>query len=1159
MKNFYLILCFLLFTIVCNNVNAQNISNEGSDFWIPFPTHDPNGSNLANMNVFVTCKTNSEVTVSCGTYTETKPIPANTIVTFSVPRANSYINTTEANTVISNRGIRVQTTVGKPNVAVYAHIYAGARSAASLILPKEALGQKYFSMNYTQDSGGKAYLLLMAQENNTTLIIHPKFGANLAYSAPITVTLPNAGDIYEYMPNGAADLTGTFVEVDATTSQCKRFAAFSGSTSNTIGCTGSRDPLFQQLYTVACWGKNYGIVPFIDRRYILRIVAQEDNTSVNIAGNVTVINKGDFIESGQRSDAIMVSADKLISVAQYSLTQTCSTIAGGNIIGDPDMVVLNPIEFNIKNITVFSSSNQAIQTKYINVFMKTDKTSTFKLNGAVPPGSWKVMSANPTYSYIQIQVTVESLTLTADDGFNAIAYGFGSAESYAYSAGTSLASSQYLVLVNKNTNQESANGCINQAVDFKLALPYQLDKIVWKLGDGDPDYVETNPPYTTTTVNNELVYTYTAPVNKTFTTTGAKTLSAIATLSASQGSCSSSEVEFTFTFDIFPLPKADFSVNTTGCANEVITFTDNSVSNISGKNITKWIWDFGDGSPISTDQNPTHTFTAPNTYQIKLSVNTEAGCASDVVMKDITINPKPQALFSGKTNTCINTNITFTDQSTISSGTIVKWTWDFGDGSPVDNNKSPNHTFTATGSYLIKLVVESDKGCASTAYTSNITVTNLPTVNFTLPDVCLSDAQAIFANGTTDFDGSTTNLTYLWNFGDPTSGALNTSTSRDGIHKYNAAANYTVTLTVTNANGCTVVKSQPFTVNGSSPKASFTPPSGNVCSNTTFSVTNTSTVDFGNVTRVEWYINNVKYSEDENPSNGKIYNFTYPQFSSPATKSIVLKLIAYSGSTSGSCSDFKEATITLNAAPVVQFNALNPICFNGGLVQFTATETGGLPGSGVYSGDGVSALGEFNPAVAGIGLHDITYTFTATSGCTDSKTQQIEVFAVPIVDAGDDFYILAGGEKQIEAKANGVGLTYKWSPSVGLSRDDILNPIASPSDDTKYTLTVTSSDGCVITDEIIIKVLQGVMAPNSFSPNGDGVNDVWNIKYLDTYPNGTVEIFDRNGQRVFASKGYKVPFDGTYRNQALPVGVYYYVINPNSGRKSITGSLTIIK
>src|SRR5690606_3191516 len=116
------------------------------DFWAVFPTHVPSNNQLANMNIFVTGKNDSEVTVSCGTYTETKTVPANTVVVFNVPRGVSYIDNTDANTVLSNKGIRIKVSEGRPAVAVYAHVYAGARSAASLILPFDALGQKYYSM-----------------------------------------------------------------------------------------------------------------------------------------------------------------------------------------------------------------------------------------------------------------------------------------------------------------------------------------------------------------------------------------------------------------------------------------------------------------------------------------------------------------------------------------------------------------------------------------------------------------------------------------------------------------------------------------------------------------------------------------------------------------------------------------------------------------------------------------------------------------------------------------------------------------------------------------------------------------------------------------------------------------------------------------------------
>jgi len=83
--------------------------------------------------------------------------------------------------------------------------------------------------------------------------------------------------------------------------------------------------------------------------------------------------------------------------------------------------------------------------------------------------------------------------------------------------------------------------------------------------------------------------------------------------------------------------------------------------------------------------------------------------------------------------------------------------------------------------------------------------------------------------------------------------------------------------------------------------------------------------------------------------------------------------------------------------------------------------------------------------------------------------------------------------------------------------------------------------------------------PNTFTPNGDGINDTWEIKYLDYYPKSTVNIFNRWGQKVFSSIGYPIPWDGTYKGTVLPSGTYYYIIDPKDGQAVFSGWLAIIK
>ena len=104
-----------------------------------------------------------------------------------------------------------------------------------------------------------------------------------------------------------------------------------------------------------------------------------------------------------------------------------------------------------------------------------------------------------------------------------------------------------------------------------------------------------------------------------------------------------------------------------------------------------------------------------------------------------------------------------------------------------------------------------------------------------------------------------------------------------------------------------------------------------------------------------------------------------------------------------------------------------------------------------------------------------------------------------------------------------------------------------------YTFTYVSG---ILTIEPSLSLLS---IPNTFTPNGDGINDTWEIKYLDYYPKSTVNIFDRWGQKVFSSIGYPIPWDGTYKGTVLPSGTYYYIIDPKNGQAVFSGWLAIIR
>ncbi len=144
-----------------------------------------------------------------------------------------------------------------------------------------------------------------------------------------------------------------------------------------------------------------------------------------------------------------------------------------------------------------------------------------------------------------------------------------------------------------------------------------------------------------------------------------------------------------------------------------------------------------------------------------------------------------------------------------------------------------------------------------------------------------------------------------------------------------------------------------------------------------------------------------------------------------------------------------------------------------------------------------------------VGTFTINYLFTAQSGCTYAASQQVTVYPTPTVTLPADVYVLEGGQTTMKITVTGDSLTYKWTPSAGLSADNIINPVISLINDTQYTLTVTTAHGCSASAQVEIHILKALVVPNTFTPNNDGINDTWDIKYLDNYPNCTVKIYNR--------------------------------------------------
>lgn len=614
--------------------------------------------------------------------------------------------------------------------------------------------------------------------------------------------------------------------------------------------------------------------------------------------------------------------------------------------------------------------------------------------------------------------------------------------------------------------------------------------------------------------------------------------------------------------NIYAQPQAAFNAPAEVCLGTTINFADQSTA--ANSSVTQWLWSFDDGT-TSDKQNPAKNFSAPGPYNVTLTITSAAGCPSAIFTKPVLINPLPTAKFSTSSPACETRDITFTDASVANSGNLVKWTWDYDDGSNAVLSSPAQfiHNYSSAGTYNATLIVETNKGCISSALKNPINIHALPVVGFISPEICLTDPFAPFTDTSKISAGSI--IAWQWDFGDSKATAANPNTSslQNPEHRYSIIGSYTASLIVTSDQGCIDTAVQTFTVNGSVPFANFVAQNANtLCSNRDVIITDNSSVDFGSIVRtvIFWdYANDTTIqTTDDLPASNKKYSHKYPEFNTPATKTYTIRMVSYSGI---NCLNSIAKTITVLATPAVRFNSLSEVCSNTPSFQITqAGITNTLPGTGVFSGPGVSPGGVFNPNTAGVGTHTLKYTYTGGNTCFNSIDQTIAVNPTPIAYAGPDKTVLEGGNVQLTPVMNaGFPISYLWSPATGLNSTTVPDPLASPVDDITYTLTVISEKGCKTSDQVFVKVLKVPQVPNIFSPNGDGVHDKWAIAFLESYPGCTVEIFNRYGQRIYFSVGYSEPWDGTINGKPVPVGTYYYIVDPKNGRKKQAGYVDVIR
>lgn len=194
-----------------------------------------------------------------------------------------------------------------------------------------------------------------------------------------------------------------------------------------------------------------------------------------------------------------------------------------------------------------------------------------------------------------------------------------------------------------------------------------------------------------------------------------------------------------------------------------------------------------------------------------------------------------------------------------------------------------------------------------------------------------------------------------------------------------------------------------------------------------------------------------------------------------------------------------------------------------------------------------------------------TLVYAALEGnCLSTDTLDVEVFALPAAEAGLDqsIYVdtqtVIGGNPTTEEDN-----LVTWLPSEFLLSDDEFNPTTTElMASVMFYLEVVDVNGCTAIDSVWIEVIPDIDVPSGFTPNDDGMNDLWVIANSDQYPSMRVEVYNRWGELLYREdNGYNRPWDGRYGGNPLPIGTYYFVIEINEPdfKSTLTGPVTIIR
>lgn len=428
--NFIAYLAIVVFSLAAIQTSyaAEPVDYKGKKFWVGFLQSEV-GPDPFELSLHITSKVRTTVKIRLDaakidsreetTWEQSYIITPGTVTMVVIPEEYTF---KAKNGKTTHKGLYVE---ANDDVMVVAKNSSGTSSDATVVIPLKSLGSEYFIMQYhVLHKKYPGQYLVVATEDSTEIEVtnnYKSFEGKPA-NAPYTVKL-NKGDIH--LVQAKKDLTGSVVKEK----NGKKIAVFCGTTCTYVPkyCQ-SCDHLYEQIPAIDSWGYEFAVIPFDNRdKYVVRIMAKQDNTYIDVDGERYTIEKaGKYIELELKEEVYYVRSTRPVMVAKYTIGTRCDKRRG-----DPSMVMVRPLLGVEGHTELPVMVTENISDYYITVVLKTDDVDKIKVNGK-GLSDYRVVPYKSEYAYAHIEVRSGNNKIECDCKYNFTSYGFGWYESYAY-------------------------------------------------------------------------------------------------------------------------------------------------------------------------------------------------------------------------------------------------------------------------------------------------------------------------------------------------------------------------------------------------------------------------------------------------------------------------------------------------------------------------------------------------------------------------------------------------------------------------------------------------------------------------------------------------------------------------------------------------------